>query len=311
MLDSNSKLNTFNTLLLYSSIVFVLFSTEVVYFYFFRDFLLLFVVSPVIYLFNESDVRKVLTNSKAQFFMGSSLLMLFIFHYYDNYVLDILMLILVGFFGLYLLLHTIYWNDIVIKSWYFFVKVVNFAFFIFLISLYIAEYFGIRFAFDPLFIIISLLLYFCVFSIYTLNYTFKRYAGTLHSFSSPIVSNDELTPKELELKKRMDTYLNESDDFLKMNFDLKMLQEQTGIHKTELSRIIKKGYAGNFYQLLAEKRIALAIQRLDNLQGNKTIESVMIECGFSSKSVFNRHFKNITGFTPSEYLGSLHLKQTK
>ncbi len=37
----------------------------------------------------------------------------------------------------------------------------------------------------------------------------------------------------------------------------------------------------------------------------KTILTVAMDCGFNSKSTFNRIFKNKTGNTPSQYIKSL------
>ena len=310
LLDLNFTKNKFNTLLFYNSMIFLFFCIEILFFYFYRDFLLIFLITPVIYLFNESELKVALSEVKAQLFIGLSILAFLLFHFSNVFFVDLFMLLGVGISGLYVLMLAIQWEDIIVKSWYFFVKVVNIAFFVFLLSLYMAEYYGVDFTFDPLFIVISLLLYLGVFSVYMLKHAYKTYAIPLNLVTTYVVE-EELTAKEISLKERLDKYFEDSTDYLKITFDLAMLQEQTGIARTDLSRIIKKAYAGNFYQLLAEKRIALAIERLENLQENKTIESVMTECGFSSKSVFNRHFKNITGFTPSEYLESIRLKQIK
>ena len=310
MLDVNLKKNIFNTLLLYNSIVFVFFCVEISFFYFYRDFFLIFLITPVIYLFNTSDIRVGLSEIKAQLFVGLSVFAFLLFHFSTNFFVELFILIGIGISSLYVLMLAINWEDIIIKSWYFFVKVINVAFFIFLFSLYVVEYFGVKFPFDPLFIVISLLLYLGIFSVYVLKYAYKSYTKPLNLILNYDV-DQKLTEREIALKERLDSYFKESTDYLKITFDLTRLQEQTGIYKADLSRIIKRAYGGNFYQLLAEKRIAIAIERLKNLQENKTIESVMTECGFSSKSVFNRHFKNITGFTPSEYIENIHIKQVK
>jgi AraC-like DNA-binding protein len=42
--------------------------------------------------------------------------------------------------------------------------------------------------------------------------------------------------------------------------------------------------------------------RMDNPEfENLTILGIAFDCGFNTKSAFNRVFKKLTGFTPSEY----------
>lgn len=59
----------------------------------------------------------------------------------------------------------------------------------------------------------------------------------------------------------------------------------------------------NIASLLNEKRIKVACQRLMDTDkyGNLTIEAVIADLGFKSRSTFSKTFKRITGLTPGEF----------
>ena len=59
----------------------------------------------------------------------------------------------------------------------------------------------------------------------------------------------------------------------------------------------------SFYVLVSEYRINYAKEILKE-DNNITIESLAYECGFNSKSTFNKYFKEQTGYSPSEYRSS-------
>jgi AraC-like DNA-binding protein len=57
----------------------------------------------------------------------------------------------------------------------------------------------------------------------------------------------------------------------------------------------------SFYRIIAEYRIENAICILKEKGDSLTIEALAYESGFSSKTSFNKYFKEITGYLPSEY----------
>ena len=72
-----------------------------------------------------------------------------------------------------------------------------------------------------------------------------------------------------------------------------------------LSQIINEREGKNFYDYINTLRIE-EFKRLASLPENKkyTILSLAFECGFNSKSSFNRYFKKVTGLPPSEYMNT-------
>ncbi|MDL1892500.1 AraC family transcriptional regulator [Sphingobacteriales bacterium CHB3] len=101
-----------------------------------------------------------------------------------------------------------------------------------------------------------------------------------------------------ELKRLM------TDEALYKNSDLSIsdLATKLGVHPNYLSQVINQREKKNFYDFVTAYRIE-EFKRLIGLQKNRqfTLLSLAHECGFSSKTAFNRSFKKATGLTPSEY----------
>jgi AraC-like DNA-binding protein len=75
-----------------------------------------------------------------------------------------------------------------------------------------------------------------------------------------------------------------------------------GVHPNYLSQIINQKEKKNFYDFVNTYRFE-EFKKLIAQQKNQqyTLLSLAYDCGFSSKSSFNRYFKKATGQTPSEY----------
>jgi AraC-like DNA-binding protein len=85
-----------------------------------------------------------------------------------------------------------------------------------------------------------------------------------------------------------------------------MMAEELQISRQNLSQVINESQHKNFYKLINEFRIKEVIEKMANTQfENYTVLGIAFECGFNSKTTFNRIFKEDTGKTPSEYRKSL------
>jgi AraC-like DNA-binding protein len=84
------------------------------------------------------------------------------------------------------------------------------------------------------------------------------------------------------------------------------LASRLGVHPNYLSQIINQRERKNFYDFVNTYRVE-EFKRLIAIPKNQhlTLLSVAFECGFNSKSSFNRYFKKATGQTPSQYFTSL------
>lgn len=111
-----------------------------------------------------------------------------------------------------------------------------------------------------------------------------------------------------ELKMKLHECLDDTKLFLNADLTLDILAEKTNLSKHQLSYFLNRYIGKNFYQLLAEYRIAYAKKRLSE-DMSITIETLAYECGFNSKTTLNKYFKVFTGFAPSQYRSGIISKQ--
>jgi AraC-like DNA-binding protein len=82
---------------------------------------------------------------------------------------------------------------------------------------------------------------------------------------------------------------------------LSVLAKKMGILVPYLSQIINEEFNLSFPEYVNSFRIKEAERLLLNFQAEFTIQQIMYEVGFSSRSVFINVFKKFTGYTPTEY----------
>lgn len=81
------------------------------------------------------------------------------------------------------------------------------------------------------------------------------------------------------------------------------LAERLNIVPNHLSQVINEREGKNFYDYINNLRVQ-EFMRIVQEPGSQrlTLFALAQECGFNSKSSFNRHFKKITGQSPSEFM---------
>jgi AraC-like DNA-binding protein len=85
------------------------------------------------------------------------------------------------------------------------------------------------------------------------------------------------------------------------------LSQKLGIHSKKVSQIINQGFNLNFNDFVNLYRTKAVIARLEEGEHNlHTLLSIAFECGFNSKSTFNRAFKRTTSLSPREYIEKHH-----
>ncbi|MRX69124.1 Helix-turn-helix domain-containing protein [Flavobacterium resistens] len=113
-----------------------------------------------------------------------------------------------------------------------------------------------------------------------------------------------LTNSELQLLHQKLTQIMTNEKLYK-NPDLTLadLSQKLNIHSNVLSQVINSAEEKNFYDYINSQRVQ-EFKKLIILPENQkfTLLSVAFECGFNSKTAFNRNFKKATGLSPSEYL---------
>lgn len=110
------------------------------------------------------------------------------------------------------------------------------------------------------------------------------------------------------LVERIESYFATSPNFLNPCFTFEKLAKEIDMPKSVLSTVLNRNMNKSFYHLLAEKRIEHAKTLLISQHYLFTIEAVVYECGFNSKSSFHKYFKQFVGTTPSDFRDH-HLKK--
>lgn len=111
----------------------------------------------------------------------------------------------------------------------------------------------------------------------------------------------KITQKQLDkYEEKLYSFMSESKIFLDADLSLAKFSKELKIPKYHLTQLLSLRIGKNFNQFINSYRINTACNILTKNKDIK-METLIFQCGFNSKSSFNRHFKIITGITPSEY----------
>jgi AraC-like DNA-binding protein len=116
----------------------------------------------------------------------------------------------------------------------------------------------------------------------------------------------EKSPLTLQTKNeilfKLEKIMTQEKLFLNSSLNLGEVANKLSVMPRYLSQVINELKDQNFYDFVNTYRIEEAKKILsDPANNNEKILSVLYECGFNSKSVFNTVFKKNTGVTPSEF----------
>ncbi|MFK7954056.1 MAG: helix-turn-helix domain-containing protein [Ekhidna sp.] len=90
--------------------------------------------------------------------------------------------------------------------------------------------------------------------------------------------------------------------YRKHELSLNDLAAELGIHPNYLSQIINEKEKKNFFDFVNTYRVEEFKRRIVVKENHQlTLMAIAYDCGFNSKSSFNRYFKKHTGKTPSQY----------
>jgi AraC-like DNA-binding protein len=94
--------------------------------------------------------------------------------------------------------------------------------------------------------------------------------------------------------------------YKKNDLSLEDLASELNINSNYLSQIINEKEGKSFYDFVNSFRLEAFKQMIKDQQHEQfTLLALAFECGFNSKSSFNRYFKKQTGQTPSEFVKTL------
>lgn len=106
----------------------------------------------------------------------------------------------------------------------------------------------------------------------------------------------------LRIHDQLTGLMKEKKLFKDPDVNLGDLADQLEIHANTLSQVINSFEKKNFYDYINDMRVAEFKKMLIDPENEKyTLLSLAFECGFNSKTAFNRNFKKATGQSPSEF----------
>jgi len=89
--------------------------------------------------------------------------------------------------------------------------------------------------------------------------------------------------------------------YLNPELILQDLADRLQVSSRMLSQVINQGSERTFYDFINSYRCEEAKSLMASSDPKVTIQEIMFQSGFNSKSSFNKEFKKLTGFTPTEY----------
>ena len=106
-----------------------------------------------------------------------------------------------------------------------------------------------------------------------------------------------------DIKAALTAYFDEERPYLNPELSLIDVTRHLNTNRTYLSQLINREFNMNFYTFVNRYRIAYAVELIRNSQEKVTIEYLIDNAGFKSRSVFYRQFKEMSGYnSPSDMI---------
>ncbi|MBB1138877.1 AraC family transcriptional regulator [Myroides sp. WP-1] len=109
----------------------------------------------------------------------------------------------------------------------------------------------------------------------------------------------------LAYKVKVEQIVLEKESFLKVNFTLDDLEQESKIAKHHLSQFFSTTYGMNFNAYINKLRVEYAKDLLEKRNFDISVSELGDECGFNSRTSFFRAFKKYEGMSPSEYITNI------
>jgi AraC-like DNA-binding protein len=102
--------------------------------------------------------------------------------------------------------------------------------------------------------------------------------------------------------EKLTEYMKSAKPYLNPDLSLPQLASDLNISSHYLSQVINEQFNLNFFDFVNGYRVEAFKEKItDHEFRNFSLLGIAFECGFNSKSAFNRIFKQTTGITPSQY----------
>ncbi len=127
-------------------------------------------------------------------------------------------------------------------------------------------------------------------------------AEAIAAESTPSIDDAEPENPMAKYSKALKKALDEQV-YLEQGIELVGLANRIGTNRTYLSNIIHDEYGQNFAEFINSRRIAYAIEMMQNATEQYPVRYVAMKCGYSSLQTFYNNFAKFTGGqTPASYL---------
>jgi AraC-like DNA-binding protein len=144
------------------------------------------------------------------------------------------------------------------------------------------------------------------------NLAFKEAAALLPATATTAITvvdtSDNFEKSELKLElnelkewcQKVETIMQNDKLYLNPELTLSALSERLYTHNALVSYVINKGFQKNFNDFVNAYRVTVFTEKVkDPKWSHYTLLALAFECGFNSKSTFNRAVKKATGLLPS------------
>jgi AraC-like DNA-binding protein/uncharacterized membrane protein YuzA (DUF378 family) len=102
---------------------------------------------------------------------------------------------------------------------------------------------------------------------------------------------------------QLNSLMEQEKLYINAELTLNKLAETLQVKDAVLSQVINSRFNKNFYDYINALRVEECIKMIrEEKNQNYTLLSIAFDCGFNSKSSFNRNFRKFTGKSPSEFL---------
>jgi AraC-like DNA-binding protein len=103
--------------------------------------------------------------------------------------------------------------------------------------------------------------------------------------------------------ERLTQLMTEAELYRLPELTLATVAAQMGLHPHTLSEVINRSTGQHFFDYINTWRVQTFKARIARGDyKHYTLLALAFECGFNSKTAFNRNFKNLMGQSPSQYL---------
>lgn len=123
------------------------------------------------------------------------------------------------------------------------------------------------------------------------------------SKAQPKYAGSRLTEPEAKLYAgKLTDHMISAKPYLNPELTLPQLASELGISSHYLSQVINEHFKLNFFDFINRYRVETFKDSIANpAYRNFSLLGIAFECGFNSKTAFNRIFKQATGLTPSQF----------